>query len=161
MNYEDNFNDGDFQGGENFAIKFGGQSSAGNRSLISGTYQAEVKNIKKKVATGKYAGEGQLEWRMRIIEGPLSKLEFVMTTLLGPTGEGGMSWTTDRVISSIFPSLQEDQEVTLNDLVGGKIQVTFETQTNSKTGQLSMYVQTKYIGPYVPPGSTGSLGDMS
>lgn len=141
---------------DDFSLEYSGSDQ--QRELKNGVYDVEIKSVKKNVQqVGKYKGEQQLEWTMTIIGSELSKLNFIITSLLGPSN---MAWTTDRIIKAVFPAIQKGQVPQISEFLGKKLRVGLKTRVNEKNGKTSMYCETTSCEPYVEPGSAGALGDM-
>jgi hypothetical protein len=144
---------------EDFDIGYTASESE-KRFVKTGIYSVEVKDIIKNIVPkGKFQGETQLEWIMTIIHGNMKKMQMRFTTLLGPTGEDGMSWTTDRVLKAIFPAIEAGMIPKKSELIGKKLDVHYE-QKIQQDGTPSMFGQCKNATPYVEAGSMGHPQDF-
>lgn len=144
---------------EPFEVAYTGRDLPSVRTVTSGTYQVEIISVKKKnQIVGKYAGAPILEWHLKVISGPMTKMEFKTTSMLAPEE---MAWTTDRIINAVFPAIQKEQKVSPQDLVGQKFEIKIETVINTKSGQQSQWVNTRDCKPFVEAGFSGSLGDLA
>jgi hypothetical protein len=126
------------------------------RALVDGRYNVYIKEAKegKPIATGKYAGAKRLEMRMRVLDGEMEGMEMVVSTVT----EGALRFTTNKIIKSVFPAIQQGQNLEWDQLVGGKLEIQIKTRLNEKNGQQSMYVD--FIDAWPLIASPGSFADF-
>lgn len=130
---------------DEFTIPFTERPTQGGRTLVSGHYAAVITSVKRKtVLGGKLKGLPGIDWSLTILHGPMRGMNFIINTLLGPD----FGWTTNKLMASLFPSIQPGETVSPTACIGLKLEVDLIARPG-KDGRVSKYVNINAYYPYV------------